>query len=442
MSNYKVILAFVFCVFFFNYAFTQESNLSISDSEKAKTVESVTSIINRNYIFPEVSNKIVSLLHSKLKKGEYSTIKSYSGFASALTKDIQSFNHDRHLRVLFEPERIAREGLAVSAEDSIRFAQDYTASLKNNNYFFKQVSILEGNIGYLDFRRFISPEHAAETAIAAMNMLSNTDAIIVDLRNNGGGSPEMVQLISSYFFGNESVHLNSIYNRRNESNKQYWTLPYVSGKKNPKAQLYIITSKKTFSAAEEFAYNLKHLNRAMVIGENTAGGAHSGGRIKATEKYYVWIPMGRSINPITNSNWEGVGVEPHIKVPEKDALIEAHIKALDSLKSISAGNKKREKFYEWHLKAIKAKKNPLSIPVSTLKAYTGNFGIHAVYIENDNLCIQRKNSQKHKLIPINENTFMFDESPDFRFQFLTKANKTITLKILNINGSSSEHKIN
>jgi len=441
MNNYKTILTLVFFVFFINHTFAQESNQSISDSEKTKTIESVASIINRNYIFPEVSNKIDSLLHSKLKKRGYSTIKSYSGFASALTKDIQSFNHDRHLRVLFEPKRIARENLVISATDSIKFAQDYAASLKHNNYFFKQVSILEGNIGYLDFRRFISPEYAAETAIAAMNMLSNTDAIIIDLRNNGGGSPEMVQLISSYFFGNESVHLNSIYNRRNESNKQYWTLPYVSGKKNPKAQLYIITSKKTFSAAEEFAYNLKHISRAMVIGENTAGGAHSGGRIKATEKYYVWTPMGRSINPITNSNWEGIGVEPHIKVPEKDALIEAHIKALDSLKSLSA-DKKREKFYEWHLKAIKAKKNPLSIPVSTLKAYTGNFGIHTVYIENDNLYIQRKNSQKHKLTPINENTFVFDESTDFRFQFLTNDNKVTTLKILNINGSSSEHKIN
>ena len=198
------------------------------------------------------------------------------------------------------------------------------ASLKRNNYFFKEVKILEGNIGYLDFRKFREPEYGIETVVSAMGFLSNTDAIIIDLRNNGGGSPNMVQFICSYFFKDESVHLNSIYKRM------------------PDVPLYILTSNRTFSAAEEFSYNLQKLNRAVIIGETTGGGAHPGGRIKATNKFNVWTPTARSINPITNSNWEGIGVVPDINIPANEALIEAHLEALDSLKRVNTDAESKE----------------------------------------------------------------------------------------------------
>jgi len=441
MKKCKIVCVIILLINFSNYSFGQKNELILSESEKDKTVKAINKVINENYIFPEVSDKIIQLLNANQKSGKYEPIDDYKKFANVLTKDIQSFNHDRHLRVLYEPKRIAEQELVVSIEDSIKFEQDYISDLKQSNYHFKQIKILEGNIGYLDFRRFREPEYAAETVISAMGFLSNTDAIIIDLRNNGGGSPKMVQFLSSYFFGDEAVHLNSIYKRRNKQNNQYWTLPYVQGKKIPNVHLYILTSGRTFSAAEEFSYNLKHLKRAILVGETTGGGAHPGGRKKATDKYNVWTPIGRAINPITGTNWEGVGVIPHIKTSAQDALLTAHLKALDSLKSVNKDVIKN-RFYDWHLESLKAKKNPLHIDSSILKNYTGNFGIRTISFKNGNIFYQRKDSIKYALIPIRKDIFIIEELSDFRIQFLFENNKVVAIKGLKEDGTSSKYKIN
>lgn len=348
MKKYKLVLLII--IAFHNSGFSQETVTTLTTSEKNETINSVKKILIENYIFPEVTDNIIDLLDNNLKKGDYSAVQDPIEFANKLTRDIQSFNNDKHLRVLFEPERIAEKKAVISIEDSIKFEQEYIANLKRNNYYFKEVKILEGNVGYLDLRKFRVPKYAGETAIATMTFLSNSDAIIIDLRNNGGGTPKMVQLISSYFFGDEVVHLNSVYKRKENITKQFWTLPYVPGKKMPDVPLYILTSKRTFSAAEEFCYNLQSLKRAVIIGETTGGGAHPGGRIKATERYNVWTPTARSINPITNTNWEKVGVKPEIEATAEDALKIAHIKALDSLKN---KNTNTTKYYEDILETLK-----------------------------------------------------------------------------------------
>ena len=208
----------------------------------------------------------------------------------------------------------------------------------------------------------------------------------------------------------------------------------------PDVPLYILTSSRTFSAAEEFCYDLKNLNRAIIIGATTGGGAHPGGRIKATDKYNVWTPTGRAINPITNTNWEGVGIKPHVKTSAKEALLMAHLTALDSLKSKSV-NKESEKYYKWHLETIKAKKRPINIALSTLKTYTGNYGIRTIGIDNGKLYYQRKNSKKYELIPMSKDTFMIEELSHFRIQFLFDDKKAVAIKGLKENGTSSKYNI-
>ena len=146
------------------------------------------------------------------------------------------------------------------------------------NFGFARVERLDGNIGYVDLRGFTPPEIASETAAAAMTFLGGTDAMIFDVRQNGGGSPEMVAFLTSYLFEG-TVHLNDFYSRPTNETRQSWTLPYVPGRRFPGKNVYILTSRKTFSGAEEFTYNLRHLGRATVVGETTAGAAHLvGGR--------------------------------------------------------------------------------------------------------------------------------------------------------------------
>ena len=319
----------------------QHSKTTLTVADKKETINAIKKILIENYIFPEVSKKINKLLDENLKKGSYKKIVDSEKFAKTLTKDVQSFNDDKHLRVLFEPKRIAERKVVITKQERILYEKKQKEKLKKHNYYFEEVKILEGNVGYLNLKTFRDPYYAGEAAVAAMNFLSNTDAIIIDLRRNGGGTPKMVQLISSYFFGDEVVLLNTVYKRKENIIKQFWTLPYVPGKKMPNTPIYILTSSRTFSAAEEFSYNLQNLKRAVIIGETTGGGAHPGGRINATEKFNLWTPVARSISPITKTNWENVGVIPDIKTTKEKAFKTAYVEALRSLKNKSTQNKKR-----------------------------------------------------------------------------------------------------
>jgi C-terminal processing protease CtpA/Prc len=181
-------------------------------------------------------------------------------------------------------------------------------------------------------RCFGPPDLIAETVSAAFTFLGHTNALIVDLRENGGGDPAGVALISSYLF-DKPTHLNDIYYRKDDRTDQFWTLPYVPGLRLAGTDVYILTSDHTFSGAEEFSYNLKNLKRAKIIGEVTGGGAHlvSGHRIN--DHFGIGVPFARAINPITKTNWEGTGVEPDEKVPARQAFHVAHLEALESLRA-------------------------------------------------------------------------------------------------------------
>lgn len=294
------------------------------------SIDSINKILQKNYIFPDVADKMASSLVENLRKGKYNSLTNPSGFASQITKDLQSISKDKHLRIVYDPKVIAAERQAIKSNNREALEAEFAADVKRNNYGFKEMNILEGNIGYLDLREFIDTKYAGETAIAAMNFLSNSDAIIIDLRNNGGGSPSMIQLISSYFFTDEPVHLNTFYFRPTNETTETWTLSNIKGKRRPDVPLFLLTSNRTFSAAEEFCYNLKNLKRATVIGETTGGGAHPTGSEIATNNFYVRVPKGRAINPITKTNWEGTGVTPDIPVSADEALKIALMKARES----------------------------------------------------------------------------------------------------------------
>ena len=148
----------------------------------------------------------------------------------------------------------------------------------------------------------------------------------------------MVAYISSYLFS-ESTHLNDLYNRKENSTTQYWTLPYVPGKRLAGKPVYLLTSKRTFSGAEEFSYNLKNLKRATIIGETTGGGAHPVSGHRIDDHFMIGVPFARAVNPISKTNWEGTGVEPDVKIPANEALDEAKKMATEKIKSEQAKKK-------------------------------------------------------------------------------------------------------
>jgi C-terminal processing protease CtpA/Prc len=304
----------------------KQQDIAIGAATRTAVIEKLLAELDDSYVFPETAKKMAADIRGRLDSKEYENITSSQKFAEKLTADLQSVSHDLHLRVRYSydpiPER--KEKREPTAEEKA----NYNRFNKLVNYNFEKLERLQGNIGYIDLRGFNDPEAGKETVAAAMGFLANTDALIFDLRQNGGGDPEMVALICSYLFGDKPVHLNDLYWRKGDKTEEFWTKPAAATTKYDK-DVYVLTSARTFSGAEEFSYNLKNLKRATIVGETTGGGAHPGGVIRLSEHFGVFIPSGRAISPITKTNWEGTGVEPDVKVPKEQALKVAYIAALN-----------------------------------------------------------------------------------------------------------------
>lgn len=287
-------------------------------------IDPLVKALNDNYVFPDIAKEMEEMLELKLSKNEYERIATVEELCEELTNDLRETSKDKHLKLKYSQLEKSLDQKINESEQK----EEYLLSSKVDNYGFYKVERLAGNIGYIDLREFYNAMIAGETGANAISLVANTEALIFDLRNNGGGDPNMVAFLTSYLFKSEPIHLNSFYYRPEENIKQFWTMPVILGKRYVDKPVYILTSNYTFSGAEEFSYNLKHLKRATIIGEVTGGGANPGFVHQLTKHVSVFIPNGRAINPITQTNWEGLGVKPDIETSKEEAFGAAYKKAL------------------------------------------------------------------------------------------------------------------
>ncbi|WP_348733048.1 S41 family peptidase [Rheinheimera texasensis] len=278
--------------------------------------------ITNNYVMGDKVPDIINSLSSVQIKAEFSGSDDPAKIAEILSSALQ--RHDKHFAVRWsdpasKTEKVVYEG--------------WFSQLDRKNSGFQRVEILDGNVGYIDFWGFDNVNDKSKSrAQSAMQFVSETDALIFDLRNNGGGSADMVRLISSFLLKGR-VHLNSIYWKESDSTTEFWTYSDIENSSQSKVPVYILTSKDTFSAAEEFAYNLKALKRATIIGETTKGGANPWKFFELIDNYQIAIPIAKAVNPITNTNWEGTGVQPDILASKDSAFSVAYKLALENLQS-------------------------------------------------------------------------------------------------------------
>jgi len=341
------------------FAQPEQPDLTIDAATRTQVIDGILKRINDSYVFPEVAKKMEQSIRERVEKKEYDQITSAKQFATKLTDDLQAVSHDKHLRVRYSNQAIPERGpqREPTAEEREQRRRDLTWM----NHGFGKVERLPGNIGYLEFFNFMDEELGADTVAAAMNFINGTDALIIDMRKNGGGNPAMVALVCSYLFSPEPVHLNDLYWREGNRTEQFWTRKEVPGKRYLDKDVYVLTSKRTFSGAEEFTYNLKNLKRATIIGETTGGGAHPGGGFRINEHFGMFVPTGRAISPITKTNWEGTGVTPDISVPADQALLVARLMALKKTLTMApnpdfkAGVQEEIDKLEKDLAALKAK---------------------------------------------------------------------------------------
>jgi C-terminal processing protease CtpA/Prc len=206
--------------------------------------------------------------------------------------------------------------------------------LEQQNCGFEKVEILPNNIAYVKFNEFADASFCGPTVVSTMGFIEHADAVIFDLRENGGGQPAMVTLIASFLF-EHPTHLIDMYNRQEDSTVQNWTLSYLPGKRLTTQPIYVLTAARTFSGAEEFAFDLKNQKRATIVGEITGGGAHPVSGHPIADYFSFSVPSTKSLDPITKTNWEGRGVIPDVKVSAADALATAEKLARTKLQNQS-----------------------------------------------------------------------------------------------------------
>ena len=410
----------------------------IDTATKAAIIDSVTTALNEVYIFADKAHEMTEHVRSRLQEGAYDQFTAPPAFTEQLTQDLRAICHDRHLRV--EAEAPPPEGESDEETEAQRHER-YLKRARASNFQFQKLEILPGNIGYMKFNAFMQAEIAGATAVAAMNYLANVSALIIDLRQNGGGSPSMIQLITSYFF-EEPTHLNSFYIRKSDETNQFWTQAHVEGPRLVDVPIYVLTSRRTFSGAEEFTYNLKNLERATIIGETTGGGAHP------VEGHYfdfgdfvvtMALPFGRAINPVTGTNWEGTGVEPHIQVPASDALQTAQLEALKARQEQETDEDILHQL-AWAQKGIETQLHPVTLSQSEMAVYIGTYGPRRIFSEESTLWYQREDRPRFRLAPMGEDIFMLEELGYFRLRFeRDESGKVIRVVGLYDNGMQDMH---
>jgi hypothetical protein len=417
----KIFFAVLMLIFSIRAMVGLERPKVLDAIEKKAVIDAVADVLAKQYVFPETAGKMGDLIRKNLKAGKYAKLDDPQAFAMKLSDDLLSVSRDRHLGIRYDPEAILErktpDEAKKKAAEEFRKKQD-----RMDNHGFKEVKILDGNVGYLKFNFFSAAQEAFPVAVGAMAFLANCDALIIDLRENGGGSPEMIQLLSSYFFSGDPRHLNSFYYRLDERTDQFWTLPYVPGAKLAETDLYVLTSRNTFSGAEEFTYNLKNMKRATIVGETTGGGAHPVRLEILNDDFWMRVPFARAVNPISKTNWEGTGVEPDVKVPAAQALATAHLQALQKL----LAREKDERIkpaYQWALDGLKAELHPVAVTEETLRSYAGEYGPRKISFEGGSLFYQRENGPKARMLPMGEDYFRFTEMPSFRLKIVKKEGK-------------------
>jgi hypothetical protein len=306
-------------------------------------VTTALALLRANYVFPEVADRAAVAVEARLAAGEYDDLDE-PALAELLTGHLNEICDDKHLRVRARrprpggpdaggpgPGRPGGPGPGPGREEP----DDHEARVlalrrmgRLDNFGIHRVERLDGNIGYLDLRRVPVPAIAGPAMAAAMELVAGTYALIIDLRHNGGGAPDGVVFWCSYLFDDQPTHLNDIFRADTGETRQFWALPYVPGPRYLDRPVYVLSSARTFSGGEDFAYTLQALGRAEVIGETTGGGAHPTRMFAISPAVDIAVPFARSVNPVTGGNWQGTGVVPDVAVPEAEARDVAYAKAL------------------------------------------------------------------------------------------------------------------
>ena len=396
---------------------------AIDAKTQAAVIDSITAALNETYVFADRAARMDSLLRANLASGAYRDLTDPADFMARLQEDVAKIYFDKHMGMGALPPGTV---IPNPAEVDPYASEEFRERMRRANYAFRKAEILPGNVGYVKFNQFVDTDLAGQTAAAAMAFVANADALIIDLRENGGGNASMIQLLAGYLF-KDSVHLIDWYSRREDKTTQSWSNDWVPGRTMYDTPVYVLVSGRTGSAAEEFTFDLKNHKRATIVGETTGGAGN-------TVEFRVYnvgsflaglkLPNAQALDPETNTGWEAVGVKPDIEVPADKALAAAHVDAIKKLEE-KAKDEDEKAVLAWARAGIERELSPYAPSAKELKQYMGVYGPRKFFVEGSKLVYQREGRPKMIAVPMARDLFGFEGVEYFRVRFTRDASGAV-----------------
>lgn len=373
------------------------------NAQFAVVVLRIAELINESYVDPQAAARCAETMRGRVEAGAFAGAKTNAEFATIATNELRAHCGDRHFEVVV---RAPQPQAQAAPADPNAWKDD----LRERNYDFIRVERLAGNVGYLQLNSFPPPEVAGDTAAAAMAFLASSDAVIIDLRLNSGGTGNMVNFLHSYFF-DEPALMTHTYRRPTNRTTENWTLGYVPGKRMGRTPLYVLTSAATFSAAEAFAAPLQAVKRAVLVGEVTRGGANPGRMRRVDDTFDVFIPIGTTKVAANDTSWDGKGITPDVATSFEDALPIAHRAAVQKLASDTKDEERRREL-QWLGELLHAK--PAVVDVTK---WTGRYGNRVISATGNQLYQSVDNGPRRRLLPVDASTFLVEGAESVRLRF-------------------------
>ena len=408
----------------------------ISEGEKSRVISTAAALITKKYAVAETGQQIAQQLTAHFGSGAFDDAQTASALATALTVYLKPF--DVHFTVDWSSSVDTTETTGAVVEAPATGA---------DNYGFDAFTLLSGNIAYLKLSKFAlveltDPEDLAlQKAKAMMTMMRDANAVVFDLRECAGGSPEMVQLLVSYFFDDEPRLIDRLYWRPDGNTYEFWTLPELSVDQHPDMPISIITSGRTASACEAFAYDIKSLSRGVLIGTRTLGAANPGETLSLGGGYTIFIPSGLVENAITQNNWGGDGVTPDIEASYDHAVRTAHQSTLNTLLADEQPGSYEHTVWTWTNERYDAQDNPITLDDGWQRLISGSYGKRTITVAPEGLFYSRsKREPLRHLIPLGQNRFAIEGFDDTRVEFNRDQNTSVVMTIRSASGATSSYK--
>lgn len=386
-------------------------------------------LIEEVYVLEDPAHEIAAELRARLGDGAFDFTDPVT-FSQKFNTAMRDISGDLHMSFRPDPEQyeVLLTGDAEAEEPSGEQIEYYLTQARRANFGFSEVRFLPGNIGYLNITGFWGGgEDAEDKTRAAMEFLHGSDAILIDVRGNGGGDAEAVRLVQSFFF-DKPTHVLTFHNRFRGIVEESMTPAPPTKHHLGDVPLYVLTSGGTGSAAEDFSYIMKAHDKATLVGATTAGAGHTVGFFPVDPGFVIGISDGRPESPVTGEGWEGVGVVPDIDVAAPEALHRAQMEALNLLKANAAADGADPFTYDWALTGLEGEASPPQLTSRELKAMAGTFGPREISRKGSKLYYARSGGTKAELVPLTKTIFQHSLNPGFRIRFIWEGKKVVAIE--------------